>query len=105
MSSNHSRTDVTIHGTVYTISGETDSKYIQTLASYLNSKMGELAAALPNATPQKLAVLAALNIADELFQYKDLATASNKENIQEVEFRAKRLIHLLDEGIIGDIYS
>jgi cell division protein ZapA len=106
MSSNQSRTEVSIHGTIYTISGDTEPDYIQKLASFLNSKMTELAISLPNANPQKLAVLAALNIADELFQYKEMNHTEQPDNSKSewVEQKAQRLIHLLDEGIIGDIY-
>lgn len=107
MSSNQSRTEVSIHGTIYTISGDTEPDYIQKLASFLNSKMSELAISLPNANPQKLAVLAALNIADELFQYKEMNVSQNENDNSKsewVEQKAQRLIHLLDEGIIGDIY-
>jgi cell division protein ZapA len=105
MSSRQNRTEVLIHGSTYTISGEIDPEYIHRLASFLSSKMGELSISIPNATPLKLAVLAALNISDELFQYKDLSKPDLEKNSLAVEEKTKRLIHLLDEGLIGDIYQ
>ncbi len=105
MSSPQNRTEVLIHGSTYTIAGDIEPEYVQRLASFLSSKMAELSVTIPNATPLKLAVLAALNISDELFQYKELPVEINSDKTnQVVEEKTKRLIHLLDEGLIGDVY-
>ena len=96
------RTEVSIFGSTYAISGETDPEYIQKLAKYIDNKMGELSHSLPGASVQKLAILTALNIADEFFQYKELN--SDDEVSRLYEMKTKKMISMLDEGLIGDIY-
>ena len=58
--------DVEIFGGKYTIKGDADPEYVRQLARYVDDKMRMLARKSPGtANPQKIAVLAALNIADE----------------------------------------
>ncbi len=59
---------VTIFGRKYSIKSEVDPDYIKKAASYLNSKMQEIADSHPNISENRVAVLAALNITYELFQ-------------------------------------
>ena len=49
------------------IKGEEDEKYISHLTSYVDRKMNEVAAKSKSVDVLKIAVLAALNIADEYF--------------------------------------
>lgn len=102
MSQSITRTEVSIFGSTYSISGETDPEYIQRLAKYVDSKMNELSSSLSGANAQKLAILAALNIADEFFQFKELS--DNDDIARLYEIKTKKLISMLDEGLIGDIY-
>ena len=62
------RVTVTISGRDYSIVSGVEQKYIEKVASYLNDKMREIAENYPNIPETKVAVLAALNITDELFQ-------------------------------------
>lgn len=102
MASQVTRTEVNIFGSTYSISGETDPQYVHKLANYVDSKMRELSSSLPNANVQKLAILAALNIADEFFQFKEL---NNEDDLSRLyEMKTRKLISMLDEGLIGDIY-
>jgi len=55
-----------IFGQMYTIHGELDPDYIQKLADYVDGKMREVANATSTEDTQKVAVLAARAIADEL---------------------------------------
>jgi cell division protein ZapA len=57
---------VQIFGQPYTIRGELDETYVQNLAAYVDKKMCAIAAATATVDTQKIAVLAALAIADEL---------------------------------------
>ena len=61
--------DIEIYGQHYRIrvKGEEDEKYIGHLTSYVDQKMHEVAVKSKSADTTKIAVLAALNIADELF--------------------------------------
>jgi cell division protein ZapA len=61
--------EIEIYGRAYKIrvKGEEDEKYISRLTSYVDQKMQEIAVKSRSADPTKIAVLAALNIADEYF--------------------------------------
>ena len=59
---------VTIFGRDYEIVSEVDPDYISKAANYLDSRMREVAQSFPNASENRVAVLAALNITDELFK-------------------------------------
>ncbi len=61
--------EIEIYGQKYKIrvKGEEDEKYINHLTSYVDQKMHEVAVKSKSADTLKIAVLAALNIADEFF--------------------------------------
>src|ERR1700687_4071259 len=59
-------TKVEIFGQMYSIQGELDAKYVQRLAKYVDEKMQAIADATKTVDTQKVAVLTALAIADEL---------------------------------------
>jgi len=62
--------EVEIFGQKYLIKGDADEVYIRTLAEYVDTKMREVFERLKLSTPNKVAVLASLNIAHELFSIK-----------------------------------
>jgi cell division protein ZapA len=61
--------EIEIYGRTYKIrvKGEEDEKYISHLTTYVDQKMEEIAVKSKSTDPLKIAVLAALNIADEYF--------------------------------------
>ena len=61
--------EIEIYGRIYKIrvKGEEDEKYISHLTSYVDQKMQEIAVKSKSTDALKIAVLAALNIADEYF--------------------------------------
>jgi len=61
--------DIKVFGRTYKIKvkGEEDEEYISRLTSYVDQKMQEIAVKSRSEDPTKIAVLAALNIADEYF--------------------------------------
>src|SRR5204863_8451002 len=69
---------VTIFGSEYKIRGA-DPDYIQVVAAYVDGKMRELEQRLPAGSQTKLAILASLNIADELFRERDERTRRDTE--------------------------
>ena len=62
---------VEIRGQRYPIRSTLDAEYVNDLASYVDTKMRAAAESTPSSDSVKLAVLAALNIADELFRCQD----------------------------------
>jgi cell division protein ZapA len=92
---------VSIYGNTYTIQGEAAPEYIDSLSRYLNAKMEDVAGSMPSANSVQVAILAALNIADEYFQLKEIQSTVT----HDLEKRTNALISMLEEGIIGDIFA
>ena len=78
---------VEIFGTGYSIRGEENQEYIREVASYVDARMREINQRLPIASHAKVAVLASLNLADELFKLR----RQNERLTQEIGKRAKAL--------------
>jgi cell division protein ZapA len=66
---------VDIRGRRYPIRSSLDAQYVRGLASYVDDKMRAAAETTPSGDSLRLAVLAALNIADELFRCQDAQQA------------------------------
>ncbi|WP_425352559.1 cell division protein ZapA [Alteribacter populi] len=66
-----SRTIVTIYGQQYTIVGKESPEHVKNVAELVNDKMREIKGNNPYLDSGKLAVLAALNIGDELIKLKE----------------------------------
>jgi cell division protein ZapA len=60
------RIKVQIYGQTYTLAGDLDEAYVQQLAKYVDEKMHAVADATQTVDSVKVAVLAAMAIADEL---------------------------------------
>ncbi|TMQ68835.1 MAG: cell division protein ZapA [Candidatus Eisenbacteria bacterium] len=84
---------VQIFGHSYTIRGEAEQDYIMGVASYVDQKMREITEKLPVASLSKVAILASLNIADELFKER----ARHEQNQDLLDRRAARLNAVLDD--------
>ncbi len=62
---------VEIYGQTYSIRSDGDNSYIQDLAGYVDRKMREISSGTMTVDSLKVAILAALHIADELHQTRD----------------------------------
>jgi len=103
METSPSRVKVQILEEDYTILGETDQSTIVELAQMVDERCRELQSSLPSASKTRIAILCALNLADELYQSRNINQGSEPTN-PLLEEKTKKLISLLEEGIIGDIY-
>jgi cell division protein ZapA len=83
---------VEIHGQRYPIRSSLEPEYVARLARYVDEKMRAAGEATPSGDPLRLAVLAALNIADELFRCRD----GTRLRDGELAERAGELERLLD---------
>ena len=63
--------EVKIYNQTYTIRGDSNSDYIMQLAEYVDRRMKEVSAGTLTADSLRVAILTALNIADELLKEKD----------------------------------
>ncbi|MEW6624804.1 MAG: cell division protein ZapA [Bacillota bacterium] len=83
-----SRVNVEIFGQNYTIKGDKTPEYIVKIAHEVDDLMKKIHKTNPHLPPGKIAVLAALNIADELAKIKDdyqwlLEIINEEKNKQE----------------------
>jgi cell division protein ZapA len=83
---------VEIHGQQYPIRSGLDPKYVVELAAYVDEKMRLASRETSSGDTLKIAVLAALNIADEYFRALD----DEREHHQKVARRAEALEKMLD---------
>jgi len=87
---------VDIFGSQYTIKkGSEDSDYIVRVAEYVDHKMREINEKLPVASVAKVAVLASLNLADELFKERD-GKVRDDQAMDRLAKSSRRLEALLD---------
>lgn len=75
-------TEVEIFGAVYQVRAGKDPEYLQELADLVDQKMREISQQVSTVDSAKIAILAALNIADELFQCRQLQ-AGERVKIEE----------------------
>jgi cell division protein ZapA len=92
-------TPVTIYGRTYHLRGDGDSDYLHELAAIVDLKMREVAEATGTADTLKVAILAALNIADESLEARRPGK-SRKRIAGETDRRLARLVTLLDEVLV-----
>ena len=72
---------VTIYGKEYEIKGTQDDEYVQMLADYVDSNMRSIAEKTQIIASERIAILTALNIADEMHKQRHLF----EENILRLE--------------------
>ena len=86
---------VEIYDQDYNIKGELDSNYIQKLAKFVDWKMRTVAAQTHTVDSLRVAVLAALNIADEYHQLKTKYDATAKQIDDKVDECTEKLDRIL----------
>ena len=93
-------TTAQIFGAQYTFEGE-DPERIRVLADYVNRQMTQTAKSIRNVTTSKVAVMAAMSIADELFRLRESveqATRNNAARLDDLVAQCKRLDSSLEES-------
>jgi cell division protein ZapA len=70
MDGKNESTIVEIFGQSYSVRGDGDPDYLMELARFVDTRMREVAAQVATVDPMKIAILAALNIADEFSRYR-----------------------------------
>ena len=97
MNNNKKSLKVNIYGTEYSLVSESDPNRVDQIAKYVDEKMREIQKASPNRTIHQIAILAALNIADELFRMGQTPNHSSID--QQFETRLIRMSKKLKLGI------
>ena len=88
---------VEIHGQKYPVRSSLDAEYVVRLAAYVDERMRTAADSTASGDSLRIAVLAALNIADELFRCRD-TTRVRDGRLAE---RAGELERLLDRVLMA----
>jgi cell division protein ZapA len=78
------KVNVKIYGQEYTIAGDKPREHIIKVADYVDNKMNQIAKALPTGSASSLAVLTAINSADEYFSAMDRISTLQSQNEQLV---------------------
>ena len=86
---------IQIYGKTYSLKSSSDQMNMEEVAAYVDAKMRELAAALSKTSSADLAVLAALNIAQELIELQK----QNDVNDKFHEEKIGRMIEALEDEI------
>ncbi len=81
--------DVEIYGQQYSICGEAEEAYVRRLAHFVDDHMKHLAEGMKTATPSKLAVLTAINLAHQFFE-------SEKKRTQGEADVDRRMVTLME---------
>lgn len=88
-------TPVEIFGAVYSVRGTDDTGYLQELADLVDRKMREVAGHVNTTDTARIAILAALNLADELFRIQKRQDGERGEIREKVAALAEELTQAL----------
>jgi len=86
---------IQIYGKTYSLKSSSDQMSMEDVAAYVDAKMRELAAARSKTSSADLAVLAALNIAQELMELQKQNDANDKSHEEKIG----RMIEALEDEI------
>jgi len=89
------RVKVEIYGQSYTLGGDLDEAYVQNLARYVDEKMKAAAAATQTVDSVRVAVLAAMAIADELHS-RQQDSGQRDDSLRE---RAKHCLTIVERAL------
>ncbi len=98
MSNPNEVTRVNIFGREYTIRGAGSPAYISEIAHYVDMKMRQMTDNATMASTAKVAIFAALNIADELYQNRDKFEDLEESQSSELTRLADRIEQVLSES-------
>lgn len=84
-----------IAGQRYAIKTDADARYLADLAEFVEDRFLKIQEGSRGSPPYKLAVLTALNIADDLFRKR-----SDEENLKrKVRSKSQRMLAILDSAL------
>ncbi len=85
------RVDVEIFGKVYTVRGERDPEYVRRVAEFVDRKMREISQVTDTVSTSRIAILASLNIADELMTLL--------EDSEQLKSRMRKLTEKIESSL------
>ncbi|MEW6096904.1 MAG: cell division protein ZapA [bacterium] len=85
------RVEVEIFGTNYAIKSDENPAYTSELAQFVDSKMRSITQKTDTVSTGKVAILAALHIADELFKTKKTTDYKVERLIRKIDTKLKQI--------------
>lgn len=85
-------TEVAIMGQKFMVKSDSNEDYVRRIADFVNGKIAEVMETTNSVASLNVAILAAMNIADEFFKYQN----DREQKIGTVEKKVKDLIELID---------
>jgi len=89
--------EIKVFGQTYTVKTDAEEDYIREVAKYVNEKMEEILKKTKSVSTLNVAILTALNVADDLLREKEKRTTL----VREVEAKSRDLVEKIDINI-GD---
>ena len=89
--------EIKIFGQTYTVKTDEEEDYIRRVAQHVNEKMEEVLRKTRSVSTLNVAILTALNIADDLLREKDRREALAKE----VEIKSRDLVEQIEMKMSG----
>jgi cell division protein ZapA len=89
--------EVTLLNQKFQLKSESDEKYVQRVADFVNKKLFDIQEKTKSVSSLNVALLAALNIADDLFRIK----GDGKDKIQQARGKVKEALHLIERRTSG----
>ena len=86
--------EVEIFGQTFTVNSEDDEQYVRKLASFVDQRMRQITGSAKVSVPLRIAIMAALSIADDLSKIGRQETDLR----QETELISSRLLHSLEQA-------
>lgn len=87
---------VTILGTSLMVQSDEDAEHLQSVLKFFEKKVDEVKRKLPGTEPVKLAIIAGLNLVDELFKTQAALKQNSGNEADEAERITRRIIQKLD---------
>lgn len=84
--------EVTILGQKFVVRSDSDDTYVQKVASFVDQKMNDILQKTKSVSNLNVAILSAMNIADEFYRYRD----KKDKSCQDVEKKLSEMIELID---------
>ena len=89
--------EIKVFGQTYTVKTDAEEEHVKEIARYVNEKMDEVLKKTKSVSTLNVAILTALNIADDLLKERD----KRIDLLREIEIRSKDLAEKIDTKIGG----
>jgi cell division protein ZapA len=89
--------EIKVFGQTFSVKTDAEEDHLQAVARYVNEKMEEVLKKTKSVSTLNVAILTALNIADDLLKEKE----QRKALVKEVEVKSKDLVDKINMRMVG----